>query len=186
MLKPVEASAQWTFASIRSSSIGAEGGDTVGTGSEGDWRNSLFGCYNNCSLCCGVLWCNPCAVGQLNTIRTRNVYLFGIRYARTAVVLIALTILGGWYWPDENGVENTTMASIRMIAEAILFALTFYILYTTRRYYREKLDMRMNTKARDCCITCFCSACSTCQMLAEEDEIVDKGYYPLADYGVDV
>ena len=28
------------------------------------WKNGIFGCCDDTSLCCDVIWCGPCAIGR--------------------------------------------------------------------------------------------------------------------------
>ena len=57
----------WTFNSIAPAAEGAAP-DFDFAGKNQPWRRGLFQCFSDIGMCCCVLWCTPCTVGQVASI----------------------------------------------------------------------------------------------------------------------
>eukprot|EP01061_Rhynchopus_euleeides_P042631 TRINITY_DN7435_c0_g2_i1.p1 TRINITY_DN7435_c0_g2~~TRINITY_DN7435_c0_g2_i1.p1 ORF type:complete len:170 (+),score=42.98 TRINITY_DN7435_c0_g2_i1:47-556(+) len=103
-----------------------------------DWGYGLFGCFDDCGLCCDVFWCGVCMQSRLHD--AMNLRPNSMNGPVCCGLFIGSFVIGG-------------------------LACCLHNCYV-RGATREKYNIEGNGCA-DCCTSLFCGACIQCQMHRE-------------------
>ena len=141
------------------------------------WRSGLFQCFDDIGMCCCVLWCTPCTVGQVASIVRGGaawvclllaIVIIGFNVGGSVLQFIGQEAQRRWESGDEN--MHTAILWWAGMLSFLASLLTCLAVWNTRAKYRTKNDIRPECGMwSDCLAAWCCSPCAVCQMFAEED-----------------
>ena len=163
----------WTFTTINST----DGAAGVPDGAPGRWKRGLFECFSSIGMCCCVLWCQPCTIGQLQSIARGG--------APWACLLVTLGIIGlniggsvfqtlgqvaqlQWTMGDTN--MHTTWYWIGGMLSFVASLVACLAVWNARAKYRKRDQIPGECGMFSDCLSAWCCApCSVCQMFSQDD-----------------
>lgn len=172
----------WSFQSIAPAEVASQNSENV----PGRWKSGLFDCFSNIGMCCCVLWCQPCTVGQVQSISrggaTWACLLFTIGIitfnfgGQISNALWQVAVAHHWNeyqtFEDFNPIPFNTFAQLFLAAASLCTCLG---VWNARAAYRRRDQIPGECGIlSDCLAAWFCSPCSVCQMFSQ-DEITFAG-----------
>ena len=163
-----------TFQTLKAPDVSADVESGIDATSSGRWTRGLCECFSNFGMCCCVMWCQPCATGQVQSI------------VRGGAAAICMMVTFGIVILNMIGSSMTALPELQIGGSVIMsFAgfLSFLAVCNARAAYRKRDAIPPDCGSGplgDCLAACFCSPCSLCQMFSQDGTVAcadgERGY----------
>lgn len=157
----------WTFSTIAPIDAPLPLSDSVDSKPR-KWKKGICECFSNFGMCCCVLWCQPCALGQVASIVRNGVAWMCLL---TAIAILSMSLTSGIL----QTLGNETASAFASVFGVLGSLITCLCVWNARSKYRTRDDIPDECGGLgDCLAGWCCSPCSICQMFSQ-DEIVACG-----------
>tara|TARA_X000001036_G_scaffold48235_1_gene38535 strand:+ start:7794 stop:8429 length:636 start_codon:yes stop_codon:yes gene_type:complete len=172
---------EWTFETIAPTDGGAgRSGNPLGR-----WRRGLCDCFSNIGMCCCVLWCQPCTIGQVQSISRGGaawaclLVTFGIIGFNLGGSIIQSAAQFDWANQVAQGRVplpsdiSTVLSAVSLLGVAASLCACLAV-WNARANYRSR-DNIPGSCFTDCLFAWCCSPCSVCQMFNQSGIVFAGG-----------